>query len=158
MTDRAEQRVIDDIDAYGWHVVCIGADEHGPSFDYTIGLMQTFRHPEIIVFGLDNSLMHQILTGMVTTIRRGGSFANPGQYADVLEGFSCVVRRVAQERHREFLGYAMWYCRHVGKIGSLEAVQLFWPDKADRFPWEPECNDAVKRLQPLLQEHGDRES
>lgn len=33
--DDDEQRVIDDVRQYGWHVVVINADDEGPGFAYS---------------------------------------------------------------------------------------------------------------------------
>lgn len=36
---------------YGWFAAAIS--DHKPPFLYTIGLMQTCRHPEFVIFGLE---------------------------------------------------------------------------------------------------------
>ena len=114
-------------------------------------MMQTLDHPEIIVFGLDPNLMFQLVNGMGDEIRGGWRFDEPVLYEGLLEGFACKCLPVADPRHEEFLGYAMWHRRHVGRIGTLKAVQLVWPDKAGHLPGEPGCNPQVVQLQPLLQ-------
>jgi hypothetical protein len=44
----------------------------------------------------------------------------------------------------------MGFCRQAGHIGELQAVQLFWPDKDGRFPFEPNCDLDVYNRQPRL--------
>lgn len=48
--DADEQRVIDDMERYGWLVVRIEADEEGPGFAYSVGMFHTIawegRHSE----------------------------------------------------------------------------------------------------------------
>jgi hypothetical protein len=44
----------------------------------------------------------------------------------------------------------MGYCRYIGRIGELEAMQAFWPDGNSRFPFEVGCDLAVYQLQPRL--------
>jgi hypothetical protein len=44
----------------------------------------------------------------------------------------------------------MGYCRHLGRIGELEAVQVFWPDKNGKFPFDVGCDLDVYQRQPRL--------
>jgi hypothetical protein len=53
-------------------------------------------------------------------------------------------------QHTEYLGYAMGYCRERGRIGELESLQVFWPDKAGHFPFEASCVEPIRALQPRL--------
>ena len=149
--DEYERSILDDIARVGWSLLAIEADEHGPAFVYSIGMMHTLNHPEIIMFGLDHNLMAHIINDMGDQIRGGRRFDEPGLFEDVLERFACKCVPVSEARHEDYLGYAMWHRRHVGKIGTLRAVQVLWPDKAGIFPDEPGCNPAIVKLQPLLQ-------
>jgi len=151
MLDADEQKVLDDIAEHGWHVVAIKKDRYGPGFTYTIGLMETWRHPEVILFGLDTKTMYDMLAVLVNDVREGADYRESGSYGDILEGFDCFTLPVHPSRHAEYLGYAMWHRRHVGKAGTLEAIQLFWPDRKGRFPWEHACDLRVTARQPGLQ-------
>lgn len=44
----------------------------------------------------------------------------------------------------------MGYVRYLGRTGELEAMQVFWPDKAGKFPYEVGCDLDVFRCQPRL--------
>jgi hypothetical protein len=58
MSDDSEHNCIDniklfaDIEKFGWEVLIIEATEYLPSFAYTVGLWENYKHPEIISFGL----------------------------------------------------------------------------------------------------------
>src|SRR5262249_13142636 len=140
MPDEKEQRVLDDIAKYGWHLLGVLEDEEGPAFMYTIGLMQTLDHPEIVMFGLKHELMKMVLNGIGQEIKRGRPFREEGLYNGLLQGFACKIKPVKESFHPPYLGYAMWHRRHLGKIGTLEAVQCIWPDKQGIFPDEEGCH------------------
>lgn len=53
--DDNDQKLLDDVQGHGWHVIGVEADNEGPAFAYSIGLYQTFGHPEVVVFGLSIS-------------------------------------------------------------------------------------------------------
>jgi len=150
MLDKSEQRIVDDIARHGWHVLGVLASADKPPFAYSIGMMPTLAHPEIVVFGLDHRLCATIINTMGKEIRQGRSFREPGLYEGLIEHFACKIRPVAQASHANHLGYAMWHHRHIKQACPLEAVQLLWPDKAGLFPDEPGCNRGIIALQPVL--------
>ena len=55
-----DQKVLDGVAGYGWHVVKI-FEQEGTRMAFSIGLFHNFGHPEIVVFGLDPDLMHSII-------------------------------------------------------------------------------------------------
>jgi hypothetical protein len=79
----------------------------------------------------------------VEDIGKGKSFAEPGAYEGVLAKGFVATRAVHESQHELYLGYAIGYCRERGRMGELRAAQVFWPDKAGRFPFERECEEGV---------------
>ena len=49
-----------------------------------------------------------------------------------------------------YLGFAMGFLTNIGRIGELQAMQAFWPDRSAKFPFDVGCDLAVYRLQPRL--------
>ena len=134
----------------GWFAANIR--DHNPPFLYTIGLKQTCRHPELVIFGLEADDSYALCTGLIRDIRAGRSYAEPGIYTINLGGDEHRVgfRRVHPTQHALYLGFAMGFMTNIGRIGELEAMQAFWPDSAGKFPFEVGCNLAVYELQPRL--------
>ncbi len=113
--------------------------------------MQTFGHPELIIFGLDPRQSHGVLAGIVREIRIGGSFKTPGTHSGILLNDARIaIRQVHPTQHPLYLGYAMGFCRHIGRVGQLQAVQVFWPDNGGKFPFDVGCDLDVYRHQPRL--------
>lgn len=151
MPDKIEQRILNDIAEFGWHLILINSDDEGPAFVYSVGMMETLNHPEIIMFGLDTQLMADVINGMGDQIRTGRRFDALGLFEDLLDGYACKVIAVSERHHPEYLGYAMWHRRHLGQIGTLRALQCVWPAKDGRFPDDPACDKRIAAMQPLLQ-------
>jgi hypothetical protein len=95
MLDPSEQKLVDDVARHGWHLVCVAADATGPGFVYSVGLMQTFDHPEIIMVGMAIDPMGRIINTMGDQVRGGRSFREAGLYEDLIEGYACKVVPVA---------------------------------------------------------------
>jgi Domain of unknown function (DUF4262) len=91
---------------HGWFAASIS--DHEPPFLYSIGLMQTCGHPELIVFGLDPGDAHALLSGIVREIRAGHSYAQSGACTvSLAEDHRLGIRRMHPTRHPPYLGFAM---------------------------------------------------
>ena len=145
-----EEEIAEVVQTHGWYAANV--NDHQPPFLYTIGLMQTVDHPEFIMFGLDVADAHALFSELVREIHRGRRFDVPGVQTTVIRSVEHRVgfRRVHPSQHPLYLGFAMGYCRHIGRAGGLEAMQSFWPDATGRFPFEASCDLEVHRLQPRL--------
>ena len=141
-----EQSISETVGKHGFQVLAIG--DHRPPFAYTVGLMFTWQHPELIIFGIREAGPN-ILRLIARMISEGIRF--DAQDERDLKGILKVATRpVHPTQHEFYLGYAMGYCREQGKIGGLQAVQVFWPDKKGRFPFQPGCDEKVWAAQPRL--------
>jgi hypothetical protein len=135
MKNRGDTKVSSDIQEYGWHCLHVSprVGEEGASFTYTIGLVLTYDHPELMIFGLGREKSHRILCKCVEMIKSGTQFPTNERVSDVLaRDFDVVFKPVRKECFGEYLGTAV---RHYGHK-EFGAYVLFWPDKEDRFVWE----------------------
>ena len=132
-----------DIQKFGWHCLSVfpTQDEEGEIFTYTVGLTETFGHPEIMIFGLNKDTAHGILTDCVEIIRSGNVFLSDEEYSNVIGGgFKVVFKQVKPECLSEYFGMAG---RYYGG-GDFSGLVMFWPNKNHRFPWD-EPDLAVQR-------------
>jgi hypothetical protein len=143
-----DQEIARSVAENGWHAISV--TDCFPSFVYTCGLLTTFQHPELVVFGLEQHTAYSTLAVMVESLRNGQLFTQIGTYNGVLDEWSIAVRRVHPTQFEIYLGYSMAHCRHMGNPGGLAALQVFWPDKQGRFPYESDCDLKVCQLPPRL--------
>lgn len=136
------------IEKFGWSAIDI-RDSDAP-FQYSVGLLQTFHHPEFLLYGLESAVCHAILSALVKQIRQGRSYADDGVGYVELESGSLRVgfRRIHSTQRPLYLGYAMGFARELGV--ELAAMQVFWPDRDDRLPFEAGCDAGVVNLQQRL--------
>jgi Domain of unknown function (DUF4262) len=141
-----EQSISEAVQRKGYQVLSIG--DHNPPFAYTVGLMFSQNHPELIILGLRQE-GPKIILALVRMIKNGKSFKAPGEF-EIVPNFKIATRVVHPTQHEFYLGYAMGYCRENGRVGQLEAMQVFWPDKHGHFPFAREFDNSVHSLQPRL--------
>jgi Domain of unknown function (DUF4262) len=144
--DPSLEKLRRDIEAVGWHVILVPSDEEGPGFGFTVGLHQTFQHPEFLLFGLKLEVMHSILNRLGDKVREGTVFSAHDQIDGIVQRYSVTLLPVEKHSYPTYLGTAL---RHYGNDG-FGAFQCLWPDKLGRFPMDPKCQSVVQALQPLL--------
>jgi hypothetical protein len=144
---QAKEKIISDIKEYDCHLALIESDNYLPGFVYSIGLFEKFQHPEVIVFGLKTDVMGDIINHLRDEIRTGKTFKSGTNYSGFLEGFEIQFLDVNQESYSDYFGYAGWYYKNEF---DFPALQLVWPDKESKWPWENDFNENWKFKQPLL--------
>jgi hypothetical protein len=144
-----DEKVLADIKKIGWHHVHVRAEDGEPSFAYSLGFYANFGQPEIIVFGLPPQIAQQLLN--IAAIRFAGAktaYETYKPYDDIAEGMRIAFIPVDRRHYREYLGYAGWFYASIK--ADFPALQMVWPDKQGRFPWEPNYDQSFSRLQLLL--------
>ena len=141
-----DEKVLSDVKEYGWHVDRVLDTDEVPAWAFSIGLFKNFKHPEIVVFGLELDLMHFVINSVGDDIKAGKKFEIDGQYADLIDSYSCIFKPVQRVWYEPFLGYANWF--YYGT--NYPVLQCLWPDRDHRYPWEPKFNPDWVWAQPLL--------
>jgi len=133
---------------YGWAGIGVGEDEDSPCFTYSIGLFETYRHPEIIIFGISFQMAHTFICDLVEMIAEDNRTFRPEiRYTDLLQNEVPVYfRKLNDETKDKYLCQADVYYDGVKRFPAL---QLVWPDKDNRFPWDKDCDPKIINLQIL---------
>jgi hypothetical protein len=147
---RMDLDIAEAVRKHGWAAIAIS--DRDPQFMYTCGLMETFKCPELIIFGLDQESHHAILSQVVCGIRDGGLTFRPGETDQIAydEGLQLAIRPVHATQRPRYLGVAIEFCRRMSPDVELQAMQVFWPDARGKFPFEAGCDLDVHSLQPRL--------
>jgi hypothetical protein len=109
-------------------------------------LFDSYRHPEIVIFGLDLDTMHKIINNIGDKVRVGSLFEPWNEYQDIFARCGCQFRPVDPSYYRDYLGWAIWFY----KADPFPVLQCFWPDRQGRYPWDPVCDPGIITSQPLL--------
>ncbi|MCZ2824108.1 MULTISPECIES: DUF4262 domain-containing protein [unclassified Modestobacter] len=132
------QRVVD---RFGWAVLHGGGGSPGdPRWSHTVGLT-AFGHPEVIVMGLPFPAGEKYLN-LVGEAVRGGARFGPGAATTGLTDADSPVVFLAVEDTARLAVAEQFY-------GSIEVLQLVWPDSTGRLPWQ-EGHRNPPEAQPLL--------
>jgi hypothetical protein len=77
--DEPERIVLSNINEYGWHCVNVIEDNGCPPWTFSIGLYETWQHPELIVIGRSRATAHKMLESIATQIEDGDPPSSSGR-------------------------------------------------------------------------------
>ena len=128
------------IDRFGWAVLHGGGAPGDPRWSATAGLT-ALGHPEVIVVGVPFEAGEKYLTLVGEAVRAGARFEPGSETRALTDADSPVVFLEVQDTARLSVVQALY--------GSVQAVQLIWPDSTGTLPWE-EGHRNPPGAQPLL--------
>ena len=135
-----------DVESVGWSWIWV-FDPDGssiPSFAYTIGFIQTFSHPEVVVVGLPESTSHAVLKAVFDSIESDARYTVGSVSDEILDGFSVRFDDVPSTLAAKNLVQAF-----VFNSGEADVLQLVWPDRDGNFPGDDGAPDWLKERQEL---------
>jgi hypothetical protein len=144
--DEPERIVLSNIAEYGWHAVNVIEDDGHPPWSFTIGLYETWNHPELIVIGRSRATAHKMLECLATQIENGSApdFADHDPYP--LLGIPCHFIEVNPRYYSDYVGFALWFYRKR----QFPLYQIVWPNNESLYPWDRRAPTSFKEWQPLL--------
>jgi hypothetical protein len=122
-----------------------------PSFAYSIGLWQKFKHPEIICFGLRTQTLHTIINDVADLVKNGQVIQAGKTYGNIFENSKSEFLNVDKRNLGDYFGTAIDYYNSK----DFQALQLVWTDRNDKFPWETDFEEDFIYKQPLLDRNVD---
>jgi len=137
----SQNSIKENIQKHGWQFQFVfDANGEKEDFAYSIGLEESFDHPEIMIFGLERDTMHSILSDIVSDIRDGTKFKEGVRNGNVLSGeFEVLFKCVKDELLPEYAGIATQYYNR-----PIRLMVMFWPDKSNILPTEAGCALTVQ--------------
>lgn len=146
-----EEKLISDINKYGWTVLVMEATEYLPSFAYTVGLWKNYHHPELISFGLTTGTLQSILNIGGELAKAGKSLEVDTDYDDFFNNGTAQFLQVDPRNLNDYFGYAIWF----NDENIFPALQLVWTDRNNKYPWNQDFEKEYVFRQPLLDRNAD---
>lgn len=145
-----KMKIIELIKERGW--VC-NADcgcATGRAFAYTIGFYEQFKHPEIIITGIEPKQAYRVLFQIYNAIKYDNKSYDTSQiYTNILANEYPVlfteVEHSNRKKHAELLD---WYYQKDNK--QYKFYQLVWSDNNRLFPWQEGSDQSIVKNQYFI--------
>jgi hypothetical protein len=142
-----EEKLVNDVEKYGCHIIHVREEGYLPRWSYTIGLYETYQQPEIIAVGLKHDVAQFLLNEVADRLKKGLQIVEGLRQRDLLENVECEFRKVEERPElRAAVGYASWF--YGGD--PFPIFQCIYPDLENRFPWDEGFDQSWRRRQALL--------
>jgi len=149
--DELLEKTKHNIEKYGLQVISIRASEYLPSFSYSIGLLESYQHPELICFGLSTDLMHTLINDVAALIKQGEKAESGRNYDNIFANSDAQFVQVDARNVPDYFTLALKYYQ----LDQIPAMQLVWTDRKNRFPWDMGFEEEFVYKQPLLDRNAD---
>jgi hypothetical protein len=145
--DDYDRAILGDIDRVGWSVIQIDPeDDDVPKYSFSVGLLHTHDHPEIILIGLSHPSAGAIINSIGDYIAGGKRIKTNREYDD-FAGVPLMFVKVDQAYYKKYVGYALW----LNGGHDFPMLQCVWPLKSGHFPWDDGYDPEGATIQPLLE-------
>ena len=132
---------------HGWAISGRHGDETAPPWAYSVGMWLTCQAPELIVCGLPVENGAAIINAMGARIADGADL-DPDDVLDDVCPAPLALRPVDMS-WRATDGLLTISNAFYGMVRP-PYLQVVWPDRDGRFPWDQGFQPAFDRMQPLL--------
>ena len=136
-----------DIARVGWHIVLVEGEDT-PGFLYTVGLWQSYQHPELLIVapGKEASGFAGNISELGKRVAAGEVLTPKVPIDKAFAKFDGVAREIHKTLRPRYFGVA----EAVYEGRDYPALQVFWPDRQSRYPWESQADSKLFSAQPLL--------
>lgn len=148
--DKDERSFVAKIGEHGWFRTSVAGDDEGPGFSFTTGFWVTVGHPEVVMFSTKGDIAHDVFWDLFREAQVDNALPIGVRTDAVFANLPAYVFRVAKRHYRDFLGWSVWF--YGGE--DFPCLQIVWPDRAGRFPWEADFDAVFRADQPDLTEAG----
>jgi hypothetical protein len=146
MLDDGERNFVAMIRKHGWFDTTVSGDDEGPGFCYTTGFWLAFQFPELITFSMRAEIAHDTFWYIYRELKAGRTFKIREPTDSIFENLPAMLLEVSEKQFPEYLGWNRWFYRGDG----FRCLQLVWPDRQGRFPWNFDMSEGFVNNQPDL--------
>jgi len=118
------EKVDSDIKHYGWSILSSVYKE--TLYTHTLGLRQSFDHPDLEILGLSKELAESLLNELAYRVKEGASYSNMFSITDLVDDCPLIlVGNPLEPKEEAILG---------------DRLRLIWPDEHGYYPWQNQCD------------------
>jgi hypothetical protein len=134
------------IEDRGYYIQMVPYGDDTPPLVYSVGLSFAGvpSYPEIAVCGMRPEQCLDLVGAIIDAMQTGRlALDGPVICGNIVEGLDVALRPLACESVQDKLGAINTFSNGA----SNRAYQMFYPDRAGKFGWDPGCDPQYAKLQ-----------
>jgi hypothetical protein len=149
-----DRSVLDDIEKNGVQLFFDEDEESGSSRAFTLGLWHLRQRPEVVALGLPEDLAVQVLELVIDDVEDGVVYEAGQKHEGIVHGYPVWFGKVRKEQAAALLPELASVYGDV----DVPVLQLVYPDKQGRWPWDADVREGFRDSQPVLERIDDAAS
>jgi hypothetical protein len=147
--DQFDEKLIDDVKKYGFHIIGIASDGDLNKIEYsfTVGCFYSFGIPEVIIHGMRFETAKTLTWNYVDWAKTKEYIKNM-EISNEIANIPIRLRYVDFSWYKKLLGYGIWFYYLLPK--PFPCLQLNWPDPKGKFDDEVGYDEKFRIIQPDL--------
>lgn len=143
----SESEVLRDVEQNGVQLFFDEIAEPETTRAFTLGLWHLRQRPEVVAFGLPEELAGRVLELVADDVEEGVTYQVGQQHEGIVHGYPVTFGKVSAAQVRALLPEL------VEAYGSddVPVLQLVYPDRQGRWPWDPDVREGFCEAQPVLE-------
>lgn len=155
--DELDERIYREVLSAGCSILSFSSSVTAPEFTYSVGLYLNFLHPEILLMGLHPETARGVIAKIRDEADRGLILTAESVRHDLFSnGRPVRFRAVPQDRYLDYiprncnLYFSLFTRPDAWHDFGFPVLQAIWPDRAGRFPEDPECDPRFAAIHELV--------
>lgn len=142
-----DSTVLRDVEQNGVQLFFDEVEDPATTRAFTLGLFHLRQRPEILAFGLPEELAGQVLELVADDVEDGVEYEVGQKHEGIVHGYPVTFGRVTKAQVRALLPEL------VSAYGTddVPVLQLVYPDRQGRWPWDPGVREGFSEGQPVLE-------
>jgi hypothetical protein len=142
------EQVDEAISREGWMTQYVLARAGRPSFAYSIGFVETFGVPEVLIYGLAPAQAYPIFHTLAQRLASGDLLEEDEPLADVLPvPYTCMLVELDSTIAATHMLGALRRCQE--RSLDFAAWHLLWPDADNKLPVQMACMPQIVAIQTV---------
>jgi hypothetical protein len=145
--DPTDKTTNDLVEQFGWTKLHVRSVQGDPTsqimFTVTVNLDEAFGLPELIIFGLNQDTINGMIAGIIKKGEEGFKWdGTPTRFDNILTGYPIELRAMHPEGVPILFDRNISWRKATARPELEGAVQVFWPGKDGKFPFDEGYTDA----------------
>lgn len=136
------------IEQFGVAIINVPETINTPPYSYTVGLVESIEHPEMIVFGLPADISSNVLNDIIEMLKATAESLQDGDILNDISNYPLIAKKVSNKHLSTYAKRAFDYFKTTSL--SLEFFIIYWPDENTKYPWDSKFSESLRSIQPLF--------
>lgn len=128
------------INDFGFSVMGVFGGQGSPPFAYTVGLTETYNHPELLVVGMGQKTAAILFNAIAAKLKSPGGLIIDGDIMTDIANLPIAFKKISRGMASHYAFQCLYW--YAGKKVQPEFMQMVMSDRSGNLPWSEDYDIA----------------